>query len=112
MSPERSVTYVSERSSSHVIPDLQWCNSSLMHKIALSLLLVSSAALAQYKSEAAGTPPAELAPGISQALQQQGTKILAGDGTTFCEIWFRTALPSGPKPTDQTITLSVPQGAL
>lgn len=83
-----------------------------MHKLALSFLLVSSAALAQYKSEPAATPPAELAPAISQALQQPGAKIVAGDGTTFCEIWFRTALPSGPKPTDQTVTLSVPQGAL
>jgi hypothetical protein len=83
-----------------------------MPKLALSLLLAASAALAQYKSEPAGAPPAELAPAISQALQPQGTKILAGDGAVFCEIWFRTALPSGPKSTDQTVTLSIPQGAL
>ena len=83
-----------------------------MHKLALSLLLVASAALAQYKSEPAGSPPAELAPAISQALQQQGTKIVASNGAVFCEVWFRMALPSGPKPTDQTVTLSVPQGAL
>jgi len=82
-----------------------------MHKLALFLSL-ASAALAQYKSEPAGAPPSELAPGISQALQPQGTKILAGNGGVFCEVWFRTALPSGPKPTDQTITLSIPQGAL
>jgi hypothetical protein len=83
-----------------------------MHKLALSLLLVSSTALAQYKSEPTGAPPADLAPAISQALQPQGTKIVAANGTVSCEVWFRTALPSGPKPTDQTITLSVPQGAL
>jgi hypothetical protein len=83
-----------------------------MHKLALSLVLVASSALAQYKSEPAGAPPAELAPAISQALQQQGAKIVAGNGTVSCEVWFRTALPSGPKPTDQTVTLSVPQGAL
>ncbi len=83
-----------------------------MHKLALSLLMVASAAVAQYKSEPAGAPPADLAPAISQALQQQGTKITAGSGAVFCEVWFRTALPSGPKPADQTGTLSVPQGAL
>jgi hypothetical protein len=83
-----------------------------MHKLALSLLLAASAALAQYKSEPAGAPPADLAPAISQALQQQGTKITTGSGAVFCEVWFRTALPSGPKPADQTVTLSVPQGAL
>lgn len=83
-----------------------------MHRLVLSLLLFSCAALAQYKSEPAGAPPADVAPAISQALQQQGTKIVAGDGTVFCEIWFRTSLPSGPKPSDETITLAIPQGAL
>jgi len=83
-----------------------------MHKLALSLVLAASAALAQYKSEPAGAPPAEVAPAVSQTLQQQGTKILADSGAVFCEVWFRTALPSGAKPADQTITLSVPQGAL
>jgi hypothetical protein len=83
-----------------------------MHKLALSLLLVASAAVAQFKSEPAGAPPADLAPAISQALQQQGTKITTGSRAVFCEVWFRTALPSGPKPADQTVTLSVPQGAL
>jgi len=83
-----------------------------MHKLALSLVLAASAALAQYKSEPAGAPPTELAPAVSQALQHQGTKIVAGDGAVYCEVWFRTALPSGPKPPDETVTLSVPQGAL
>jgi len=83
-----------------------------MHKLALSLVLAASAALAQYKSEPAGAPPTELAPAISQALPHQGTKIVAGDGAVFCEVWFRTALPSGAKPPDETVTLSIPQGAL
>jgi hypothetical protein len=83
-----------------------------MHRLALSLLLTATAALAQYKSEPAGSPPGDLAPAISQLLQDQGTKIIGSDGAVSCEIWFRKALPSGPKPTDETITLSVPQGAL
>jgi len=83
-----------------------------MRRLALSLVLAASAAFAQYKSEPAGAPPAELAPAISQALQQQGTRVLGSDGAVFCEIWFRTSLPSGPKPADETITLGVPQGAI
>jgi len=83
-----------------------------MHKLVLAFLLIGGVAFAQYKSEPAGAPPSELAPGISQALQQQGTRIVAGNGTVVCEVWFRTALPAGPKATDQTITLSVSQGAL
>jgi hypothetical protein len=84
-----------------------------MNKLALSLLLAATAALAQYKSEPAGAPPAELAPAISQALQQQGTKVLGGDGSVYCEVWFRTSLPSGPKATEEGITLpTIPHGAL
>jgi len=86
-----------------------------MSKLILSILLAASAALAQYKTEPAGAPPSELAPAISQTLGTQGTKIIGGDGKVFCEVWFRTSIPSGPAPqaADQTITLSgVPHGAL
>ena len=83
-----------------------------MTKTALSFLLAATAAFAQYKSDSAGAPPAELAPSISKALQQQGTKIAGGGGAIVCEIWLRTSMPTGPKPADQTITLSIPQGAL
>jgi hypothetical protein len=84
-----------------------------MHKFAVSLLLTAGALTAQYKSEPAGPPPAELAPAIGQALQQQGTKIVAGAGNVFCEVWFRTTLPAGPKSTEDSVTLAtVPHGAL
>src|SRR5579864_31092 len=84
-----------------------------MNKLALSLLLAATAALGQYKSEPAGPPPAELAPAIIQALQQQGTKILGSDGSVYCEVWFRTSVPSGPKATEEGITLpTIPHGAL
>jgi hypothetical protein len=83
-----------------------------MLKLALTLLLAASAALAQYKSEPGGAPPSELAPAISQTLGQQGTKILGGDGGVVCEVWFRTSLPAGAKSTDENITLSLPHGTL
>jgi len=84
-----------------------------MRKSAALFLVAASTVFAQYKSEPAGAPPSELAPAISQALQQQGTKIVAGNGTVVCEVWFRTALPSGGQSSDQNVTLgTIPQGAL
>jgi hypothetical protein len=84
-----------------------------MRKSALLYLVAASALLAQYNSEPAGAPPSELAPAIGQVLQQQGTKIVAGKGTVVCEVWLRSALPSGGQSSDQNITLgAIPQGAL
>ena len=83
-----------------------------MYKLAC-FLLAASAALAQYKSEPAGAPPAELAPAISQALEQQGTKIVGSNGAVFCEVWFRTSLPSGAKSSEEGVTLPmIPHGVL
>lgn len=84
-----------------------------MSRSVLVILLAAGNLLAQYKSEPAGAPPSELASSITQMLQQQGTKILSGDGKVVCEVWFRTTLPSGPASSDQNVTLgTVPHGAL
>src|SRR5438309_8858213 len=72
---------------------------ALMRKLNLCFLFAvfaASTVFAQYKSEPAGAPPAELAPAIGQALEQQGTKIVGSSGV-FCEVWFRTSLPAGAK---------------
>lgn len=76
------------------------------------LLLCSLSAYAQYRSEPAGAPPADVAPAIAQALQKDGIKI-TNNGTAYCEVWFRTTKPSGPASTEENVTLpSVPMGAL
>src|SRR5258707_14597148 len=75
------------------------------------LFVCSLAAFAQYKSEPAGSPPAEVAPAIAQVMQKTGTKI-TNNGAAYCEIWFRTDKPSGTKSTEENITLALPQGAL
>jgi hypothetical protein len=80
---------------------------------ALLFFVVAGGLFAQYKTEPAGAPPSELAPAIGQSLQQQGTKIVADNGTVVCEVWFRSALPSGGQSSDQNVTLGmIPQGAL
>src|SRR5258708_24963031 len=76
-----------------------------------ALFVCSLAAFAQYKSEPAGAPPAEVAPAIAQVMQKTGTKI-TNNGAAYCEIWFRTDKPSGAKSTEENITLALPQGAL
>jgi hypothetical protein len=63
------------------------------------------------KAEPGGAPPAEVAPAIAAVLQKTGTKI-TNNGATYCEIWFRTDKPTGPKSTEENITLPLPQGAL
>jgi hypothetical protein len=88
---------------------------AFMRKLTLCFLLAAFAAgsiFAQYKSEPAGSPPSELAPAISQALEQQGTKITGSNGV-FCEVWFRTSLPAGPKSSEESVTLpTIPHGTL
>jgi hypothetical protein len=76
-----------------------------------AFFVCSLAAFAQYKPEPAGAPPAEVAPAIAQVMQKAGTKI-TNNGAAYCEIWFRTDKPSGPKAAEENITLALPQGAL
>lgn len=84
-----------------------------MCKTAVVFLMAASSLLAQYKTEPAGAPPSELAPAISQALQQQGTKILSSSGSVVCEIWLVAKMPTGGSTNDPNVTLgTVPQGAL
>jgi hypothetical protein len=81
-------------------------------RLVSSLLLGSLGLFAQYKAEPAGAPPAEVAPGIGKALQTSGTKV-TNNGAAYCEIWLRADKPSGPKSSEEGVTLPlIPQGAL
>ena len=82
-------------------------------RLIISVFLVTVSAWAQYKSEAAGAPPSDLAPAIGQALQPQGTRILNASGAAFCEVWFRTEAPAAPKSSEADVTLpTIPTGSL
>ena len=77
------------------------------------IMMAAGAAFAQYKLEPAGPPPSDLPASISAALQKDGAKVVAGSGTAFCEVWFRSTAPSGPKSSEEGVTLpTIPQGAL
>ena len=83
---------------------------SFMSKL-FPLFVVSTAlAFGQYKMEPAGAPPSDVPSAFASTLQQQGAKILAADGSVYCEVWLRNQISSGPKSTDDAVTLSIPQG--
>ncbi|MGO4882880.1 MAG: hypothetical protein ACLP59_18975 [Bryobacteraceae bacterium] len=83
-----------------------------MRKLFPLLVFSVSLASAQYKMEPGGAPPSDLPAAFTAVLQPQGVKILNAAGAVYCEVWFRTKIPTGPKSTDDAITLSIPQGAL
>src|ERR1043165_8874198 len=84
--------------------------------ISLSVFLpVFSVALLaqQYKSEAAGAPPSDLAPAFASVLDSNGAKISKSDGTAVMEIWLRQTTPSGPKSSGDSIARpTIPVGTL
>jgi len=82
-----------------------------MSKYVFSLLLTASAVLAQYKTEPAGAPPADLNPSITSILNKDGIKIADG-GKVVAEIWFRSTMPAGGKAEDSKSFATVPNGAL
>ena len=84
-----------------------------IRNLLLSLALAAGAASAQYKMEPAGAPPADLAASVAGALEKDGYKILGAGGAVVCEIWFRSAIPSGPASTEQNVSIpTIPHGTL
>jgi len=82
-------------------------------KIVLTACLAVTAGLAQYKLERAGAPPAEVAPAIREALTPEGARVVAPSGQPFCEVWLRAKAPSGPKTTEENVSLTtIPHGSL
>jgi hypothetical protein len=84
-----------------------------MSKALMMILLSIAPAMAQYKAEPAGAPPSELDAAVAATLQKEGVKVIAENGSVFCEIWVRTNMPSGPKLSEDNVSLvTVPHGAL
>ncbi len=79
----------------------------------LVALIASPALFGQYKLEPVAAPPEELAPAIREVLQDTGSKVVAANGSVFCEIWFRKTMPTGPASTEMGVSLkTVPHGSL
>jgi hypothetical protein len=77
----------------------------------LFVFLLASAWAQDYKVETTSAPPAGLPPAYASSMQAQGYRVVGPNGP-WCEIWFRTSIPQGAKPTDDAIMFPIPQGAL
>ena len=65
-----------------------------------------------YKVEPAGAPPSDLPAAFTSLMAPQGYKI-SGPSGVFCEIWFRSSLPSGKKSTEDSVSFpTIPHGSL
>ena len=81
------------------------CCNRRMVKILCSLVLAAIAALGQYKAEAGGAVPQEVAPSIAAALDKTGVKITGPDGVAS-EVWLRSSLPAGKADGGEAITFT------
>ena len=88
-----------------------------MHRLlSFTIALLFSQSLysqSQFKSSAAGAPPAELGSAIQGVLNASGTRIMTEQGAPILEIWFRSSLPTGSSVQEEHVTLPmIPKGAL
>lgn len=81
----------------------------------LAVMLVAAVSLlqAEYKLEAAGAPPAEVAAPILSQLAPAGHKLIGPDGKVYCEIWLLKEAPKGPVSTEVDVMWkTVPPGSI
>lgn len=84
-----------------------------MKRLLLAFVSFGALAFAQYKLEATGEPPAELAAPVKELLQPAGHKVVGGDGKVWCEVWFVKSAPKGPDSTEADLMWkTVPPGAV
>jgi hypothetical protein len=81
-----------------------------MKKLIVSWCAAAALALAQYKVEPAGAPPADLA--VSSALASEGARIVKADGSVLAELWLVKQLPGGGKAEENASFATIPHGSL
>jgi hypothetical protein len=64
-----------------------------------------------YKLEPVATAVPGLPAAFASVIQTQGYRV-AGPAGPWCEVWFRKSIPSGSKPADDSVALSIAQGTL
>jgi hypothetical protein len=78
----------------------------------LVLLAFSLSLFAQdYKLEPIATATPDLPAAYAPLIETQGYRVTGPKGT-WCEVWFRKAIPNGPKPSDSAIVFPFAQGTL
>jgi hypothetical protein len=80
--------------------------------LAASLIVAAGAASGQYKIVPAGAPPSDLPAALGSQLQKVGYRVVGPSGP-FCEVWFRTSLPTGAKSAEDAVAFpTIQQGAI
>jgi hypothetical protein len=78
----------------------------------LALLAFAASLFAQdYKLEPISTAAPDLPAAYSALIQTQGYRVTGPKGA-WCEVWFRKAIPTGGKPSDDAIVFPIAQGTL
>lgn len=81
-----------------------------MKRVAVSFVLAAISVIA-HTAEPAGAPPSTGAPAVAGLLQKDGIRVLDGKKVVM-ELWFRSTQPTGPKTTEDAISLTnIPQGS-
>jgi hypothetical protein len=88
-------------------------NTAIMKRFSIAFsLAAASVAFAQYKMDMAAGAPPEVAPAFASLLQKQGIKVTGANGSVWAEVWLRSSAPSGPKSTEEGVSLpTIPHGA-
>jgi len=76
------------------------------------LLLFCCAALAfaqDYKLETIANAPPGIPAAYASLLDSKGYRVTGPSGP-WCEVWFRKSIPTGAKPSDQSIVFPIAQG--
>lgn len=81
-------------------------------RILAGSFLFALTALGQYTMAPSGPPPDDVPAPLRGLLQQDGAKIMGASGP-LCEVWLRSATPTGPANNEKDVTLTnLPHGAL
>ena len=76
----------------------------------LALLAFSGALWAQdYKLEPIASAAPDIPAAYASLMATQGYRVVGPKGA-WCEVWFRKAIPTGAKPSDDAIVFPIPQG--
>ena len=83
----------------------------MIKRLAFLLVLALCAFAQNYKLEKISTAAPSLPPAYASVIDAEGYRVVGPSGP-WCEVWFRKTIPTGPKSSDEAITLPIAQGTL
>ena len=80
-------------------------------KLFATLAFAASLFAQDYRLEPIAAAPADLPSAYASVIDTQGYRV-SGPKGVWCEVWFRKAIPTGAKPSDDAIVFPFAQGTL